>query len=146
MCKKVTARVLAILLIVLLVAAIPAQALAAGASEPQAHTHTLKFLRYSYNYLSNGSSGHIVRTYICQYCTGCGAVFEGTTPVSTRNEQHSYGNRYYNGNNYHSGTLHYAQYEKDCTACKYAYTEWESYKCPGNGHCITPASVIPEIY
>lgn len=54
----------------------------------------------------------------------------------------------YTGNNYHSGSKHYAEYRitGSCSACGARGTYWTYYNCSGNP-CITPNSVVtpPEV-
>lgn len=46
---------------------------------------------------------------------------------------------YYNGNNYHSGSKHYAQYTQYCTSCgKTLGSYWVSYFCRGGSEHILP--------
>lgn len=118
----------ALALSVLLLATTSVQVFAAQEeiAVPQAHTHKGPFLEYIYMYYENGSSSHRKGTTATYTCDTCDMIFGGETFWTT--EAHSMSSESYNGNNYHSGTLHYCQYERRCPAC--GYVETVSVKSP----------------
>ena len=104
---------------------------------PMAHTHTGGGV-YEDGCIDNGSN-HLHRYIVRGTCTICGQYYESSFTVP---ESHVI-TSIYTGNNYHAGSLHYAQYKDICTWCGHTSYRWKSYSCPGNGHCILPQSYNP---
>lgn len=134
--KKTTSKIIAVLVAVFIFLIMPAQAFAAD------HTHNFLPYGYIYMYSQLDSTQHNKVTYQHLKCS-CGAMAMGDF-VSQKAESHVFGGEYYNGNNYHSSPMHYAQYQKDCAPCGYASMRLASYRCPGPP-CIEPASIPLQI-
>ena len=84
-------------------------------------------------YIDNGSD-HLIAYYDHGPCDICGKEVRIDYTVSEAHTLY----HIYTGNNYHSGNRHYCQYRDFCICCGHTSYHWESYICPGNGHCITP--------
>lgn len=130
-------------LAVLILAVIPVGTFAAESQETEAskHTHNYVYRTTSYTYVPNDNATHIKASHLGYVCSGCGELklMDGTT----EKQDHYMGASSYTGENYHSGSFHYARYKSSCIQCGHVKYEWTPYQCPGNGNCITPASVTP---
>mgnify|MGYP000163848013 CR=1 FL=1 len=84
---------------------------------------------------------HTLQTTKAFCCNTCNAIFYRVTETK---EYHSMSGYSYTGNNYHSGTKHYFQYERHCTTsgCGHTETKWRSANCSGGNH-ILPLSIQP---
>lgn len=130
-------------LAVLIFTVIPAGAFAAERQEAEtaAHTHNYVYQGTVYAYISNDDATHIRKISKGYQCSVCGDVKK--TDETADKQNHNMGASHYTGANYHSGGLHHAQYASSCIQCGHVNYNWIDYQCPGNGNCITPASVTP---
>lgn len=135
----------AVFLALFILAAIPTQALAAEAHVDAitAHTHQWYYDHYDTTYIPIDDETHLKTIYPVYYCSvpGCNEfdIRDGSSSV----QAHSMSSYSYTGSNYHEGNYHYIRYERSCIQCGHSDGYWDSYRCPGNGHCILPQSVFP---
>lgn len=130
-------------LAVLIFTVIPVTAFAAECQETEASKHTHNFVRFSAprEYVSTGDTKHILITTSGYRCSGCKTTKDVKRIMEP--QDHIMGASYYTGENYHSGSFHYARYKSSCIQCGHIKLEWKPYQCPGNGNCILPQSVTP---
>ena len=130
-------------LAVLILTVIPVRAFAAECQETEASKHTHNYVPMSANckYVSTGDVSHIAITTSGYQCYGCGNTKD--VKKNMESQDHTMGASYYTGENYHSGSFHYARYKSSCIQCGHVIYKWTPYQCPGNGNCILPQSVTP---
>lgn len=116
---------------------IDAYAMSPESTAFSAHTHTGGRVRE--DGCSDNGSNHLHWYTESGTCTVCGESYSTQFSVP---ESHVI-TSIYTGNNYHSGTRHYAQYKDLCTWCGHVSYHWTSFSCPGNGHCIVPQVYNP---
>lgn len=82
----------------------------------------------------DSGNNHRINYYDCGPCDICGEKVDYFYSVYEAHTLY----HIYTGNNYHSGDRHFCQYRDYCIDCGHTSYHWESYACPGNGHCIMP--------
>ena len=130
-----------VLLIILTLVLLISVAAITTASECDVHSYALQEYGTAYFARTDGLTHHKYVMYD-KVCIACGHK-ETADPVITI-ENHVYnvlGS--YTGNNYHSGTRHYFEYQLKCV-CGYSNgsTRWKSAYCAGGNH-ISPVSIQP---
>lgn len=132
-------RIASALLIAILFVAMPIQLLAA--QDDLRHTHSYdEYVTTFVEYI--GSANYHVKFVTVRYKCDCGAFYD--INEEEKSEEHVKGTFSYTGNNYHSGSRHYFEYEGSCILCDQPLSEWRFYSCPGNP-CILPQSIKIEM-
>lgn len=109
--------------------------------------HTCTYQTWlSYEYTSYSSVLHKVSTIKHYDCTSQSCPIAFSEVVSESLESHNYV-EVWAGQDYHSGSYHYAYYVHKCTSCRYIDSSsgvWKSWACPGGdgGSCILPQSLL----
>lgn len=91
-------------------------------------------------YFDNNANTHTVYVFRDNICSICGHI-EALDPLLYSESHYNYAYSY-NGNNYHSGTRHYFEYNIKCVCGRIIGTVWRSAYCPGGSH-IAPLSSDP---